>query len=80
MSKGSEEQFNVIVAELANISKQYHDAKTINHIKYSEKMDYLLGGTYGWSKQDFYRELRLRLGIQANNVLPPKSIVKKKTI
>jgi hypothetical protein len=65
MAKGQhEETFQAIVAELAKTTKAY-DARSIKHYQWAESIDNIFE-RYGWSKAEFHKELRSRLGIQTN--------------
>lgn len=83
MSKGTEEQFQTIVENLAINCRQY-EGRQIKHIQYADKVDAIFQ-SYGWDKPTFYRELNERLGIQTNETrkkkkveLPKKGTPKKK--
>lgn len=66
MARGTEEQFDQIVAYLQNNIKQY-EAKAIKYIAYLDAIDKIFSGGYGWSKAEFYDEVNRRLGIQTND-------------
>jgi hypothetical protein len=67
VSRGSAENFDQIVVELAKNTKQY-EAGQIKHYQFADKVDVIFG-SYGWDKASFYKELNARLGIQTNDAI-----------
>lgn len=74
--RGSEDQFNAIVSELAKNTKSYEE-KRIKHYQWVDQTDNIFG-SYGWTKAEFYTELNLRLGIETNESRATRSEAKKK--
>jgi hypothetical protein len=70
--RGSEDQFKEIVEMLAANCKKY-EAAQIKYYQFVDAMDNIFI-LYGWSKEEFYKELNVRSGIH-NNVEYP--LVKK---
>lgn len=84
MARGSENQFNEIVNQLAKNIKNY-DTKSVNYIKFLDTVDYIFA-EYGWSKSDFYAEMNARLNPHnkpkpkaEKPVKPKKRTVRKKS-
>jgi hypothetical protein len=77
MARGSEENFQLIITELAK-SLHAYEAKTIKHMAHAEKVDGLFS-SYGWNKADFFKEMNTRLGIQTNEMRTKVKVVKKAT-
>lgn len=75
MTKGSEDNFQVMVLEIAKNIKNY-EARSIKHYQYADTMDAIFAN-YGWNKQEFYNELNSRLGIETNETREKKITVKK---
>ena len=74
MSRGTEEQFIAILASLEKNTRSY-EAKQIKHYQWAEQNDNIFAN-YTWSKQEFYKELGVRLGIQTNETREKKKSLK----
>jgi hypothetical protein len=78
MARGTPEQFHIILSQLVSLTKQY-EARQINHVKFFDNLDILFTPTqYGWSKQEFHKELNAQLGITHNERKEPKPTLKPK--
>lgn len=77
MAKGSEDNFQLILAEL-NKSIRAYETHQIKFMQHMQKTDDLFGG-YGWSKKDFYQEMNARLGISTNETRAADKIKKPAT-
>jgi hypothetical protein len=78
MARGTPEQFKQILTELVNTTKK-RDAVQINHVKLFETLDYIFTpSNYGWTKEDFYKELNVQLGIIHNQKKERSVVVKPK--
>ncbi len=73
----SEDNFQAIVVELARNTKSYEDKK-IKHYQWADVIDSIFAN-YGVVKQEFFRELNSRCGVQTNDTREKKRkpIVKK---
>ena len=74
--KGTDQQFNEIVAMLAKNIKSLENGE-IKHIQYVDKIDSILSGDYGWSKTEFRKEMANRIG---HNVVKEKPSEQKKKV
>lgn len=75
--RGSEEQFNEILNQLAKTHKSY-DARAIKHYQWADSIDKIFDN-YGWSKAEFYKELRSRIGTETNESREAKKKTTPKT-
>jgi iron-sulfur cluster repair protein YtfE (RIC family) len=57
-TKNNKHNFDQIVAEMANNSRQY-DAKQLNFLSYSANIDTILE-KHGWTHKEYYSELKSR--------------------
>lgn len=64
MSRGTLDQFEQIVVELAKNIKSYED-KRIKHYAFAEMNDSIFSA-YNWSKSEFFKEVNIRLGNKTN--------------
>lgn len=62
--RGTEEQFNELLNRLAKTHKSYEE-RSIKHYQWADSIDKLFE-SYGWSKAEFYKELRARTGQETN--------------
>lgn len=74
--RGSEEHFNLLAAELAKNTRAYEEKK-IKHYQWADSVDRLFE-SYGWSKEEFYKELNKRLGVETNESRRAEPEEKKK--
>lgn len=68
--RGTEEQFNNIVAMLGQNTKNYEEKK-LKHNQWVEQSESILSQN-GWTKDEFYKELNARVGIQTNETRKKK--------
>lgn len=74
--RGTEEQFQQVLAELANAIRQFEGGKLRFH-QYSQAVDQIFA-SYNWNKDEFYSELNKLRGIQTHTYAL-KKVVKTRT-
>lgn len=77
--KGTEEQFDLIIRELAKNTKQF-ETNAIKHMTFVDRSENIFT-SYGWSKKEVFKEIAIRLGHrEPDPIVPVVKIAKKRAI